>query len=275
MQSKKVLNLRAEKIYRTTMLNKSIVTISFVLLLLTSCVSKKNILYFQDSDKYPSVDITQLETKIQPNDILSITVSSLVPETAIPYNVQTGIGTTMSPSPETMKIQGYLVSPKGTIEMPVLGTIMVKSKTINQLVEELKKILEDGGHLTKPTVNIRILNSKVTILGEVNNPGTYPFSEQYISLPQALGFAGDLNMNGLRKDVLLIRETDGVRTITHIDLTTANWMNDPKFSIKQNDVIIVNPNNKKIQSGGWNLSDLSTILGITSLLVSFIILFKK
>lgn len=257
------------------MINKYTVTLSLVLLLITSCVSKKDILYFQDSDKYPSVDITQMETKIQPNDILSITISSLIPETAIPYNVQIGMSSTTSPNIETMKLQGYLVSAAGTIEMPVLGTIIVKNKTITQLVQELKTTLEDGGHLAKPTVNVRILNSKVTILGEVNNPGTYPFSEQYISLPQALGFAGDLTMNGLRKDILLIRETEGVRTITHIDLTTANWMNDPKFSIKQNDVIVVNPNGKRIQSGGWNLGDLSTILGITSLLVSFIILFKK
>ena len=257
------------------MLNKNIVTLSLVLLLITSCVSKKDILYFQDSNEFPSVNITQLETKIQPNDILSITISSLVPETALPYNYQSPYATTSAINIDVLKLQGYLVNTKGDIEMPVLGTISVKNKTILQLTNELKLTLEQGGHLVKPSVNIRILNSKVTILGEVNAPGTYPFSEQYISLPQALGFAGDLTMNGKRKDILLIREADGVRTITHIDLTSANWMNDPKFSIKQNDVIVVNPNTKKIQSGGYNLSDLSTILGITSLLVSFIILFKK
>ena len=256
-------------------MNKSIITLGFLFLLITSCVSKKDILYFQDSNQFPSVNITQLETKIQPNDILSISVSSLIPESAVPYNYQSPLGASSVMNIEVMKLQGYLVNPKGDIEMPVLGTIAVKNKTILQLTDELKQILEQGGHLVKPSVNIRILNSKVTILGEVNAPGTYPFSEQYISLPQALGFAGDLTMNGKRNDILLIREADGVRTITHVDLTTANWMNDPKFSIKQNDVIIVNPNSKKIQSGGYNLSDLSTILGITSLIVSFIILFKK
>ena len=256
-------------------MNKSIITLGLLFLLITSCVSKKDILYFQDSDQFPSVNITQLETKIQPNDILSISVSSLIPESAVPYNYQSPSGASGVMNIEVMKLQGYLVNPQGDIEMPVLGTIAVKNKTILQLTDELKLILEQGGHLVKPSVNIRILNSKVTILGEVNVPGTYPFSEQYISLPQALGFAGDLTMNGKRNDILLIREADGVRTITHVDLTTANWMNDPKFSIKQNDVIIVNPNSKKIQSGGYNLSDLSTILGITSLIVSFIILFKK
>ncbi len=253
-------------------MTKSIFYLSLTLLLLTSCVSKKKILYFQDSDKFTSVGINQLESKIQINDILNITISALVPETTIPYNSQNFIGTT---NLETLKMNGYLVNNKGEIEMPVLGTISVKNKTIIQLRNELKNILEQGGHLVKPSVNIRILNGKVTILGEVSNPGTYAFTEQFISLPQALGYAGDLTINGKRTDILLIREIDGVREISHIDLTTANWMNDPKYSIKQNDVIIVNPNSKKIQSGGYNLGDLSAILGITSLLVSFIILLKK
>lgn len=253
-------------------MNKPIIYLSLTLLLLTSCVSKKNILYFQDSEKFNSVDITQLEPKIQINDILSISISALVPESAIPYNFQNFSGTT---NLETMKLYGYLVNSKGEIEMPVLGTVIVKNKTIIQLKNELKNTLEQGGHLVKPSVNIRLLNSKVTILGEVSSPGTYAFTEQYITLPQALGYAGDLTINGKRNDILLIREIDGVREISHINLTTANWMNDPKYSIKQNDVIIVNPNSKKIQSGGYNLGDLSAILGITSLLVSFIILLKK
>ncbi|WP_396166209.1 polysaccharide biosynthesis/export family protein [Flavobacterium sp.] len=253
-------------------MNKSILYLSLTLLLLTSCVSKKKILYFQDSDKYASVNISQLETKIQVNDILSITISSFVPETAVPYNLQNYSGTT---NIESLKLNGYLVNSKGQIEMPILGTVTVKNKTIIQLKKEIKDLLEQGEHIVQPSVTIRILNGKVTILGEVNNPGTYAFTEQYISLPQALGYAGDLTINGKRNDILLIREIDGVREISHINLTTANWMNDPKYSIKQNDVIIVNPNSKKIQSGGYNIGDLSAILGITSLIVSLLILLKK
>jgi polysaccharide export outer membrane protein len=159
--------------------------------------------------------------------------------------------------------------------MPVLGTISVKNKTLIQLSEELKKILEDGGHLVKPVINIRILNSKVTILGEVSSPGTYSFTEQYISLPQALGYAGDLTFSGKRKDILLIRESEGLRTVTHVDLTTANWMNDPKYTIQPNDVIIVNPNTKKTQTSGYNIGDLSILFGISSFIISLIFLFKK
>jgi len=254
-------------------MKKSIVYLIVLLLLLTSCVPKKNILYFQDSDQFQSVNITQLETKIQPNDILNITISSIIPEAAVPYNSQSASAGTLTA--EAIKMRGYLVSINGDIEMPVLGTVSVKNKTLLQLSDELKRILEQGGHLVKPIVNIRIVNSKFTILGQVNSPGTYSFTEQFITLPQALGYAGDLNISGKRKDILLIRETEGVRTIIHIDLTTANWMNDSKYIIKQNDVIIVNPNNKKIQTGGYNLGDLSTIFGITTFVISLIFLFKK
>ena len=254
-------------------MNKSIFYLSLTLLLLTSCVSKKNILYFQDSDKFASVGINKLEIKIQPNDILSISISSIIPETAIPYNAQTN--SSGGNSIEGMKLRGYLVSTKGEIDVPVLGTILAKNKTLLELADELKSLLEQGKHLVKPSVVIRILNSKFTILGQVNAPGTYSFTEQFITLPQALGFAGDLSMSGKRKDILLIREADDVRTITHIDLTTANWMNDPNYIIRQNDIIIVNPNSKKTQTGGYNLGDLGALFGITSFVVSLIFLFKK
>ncbi len=257
-------------------MNKSIFCLSIILLTLSSCVSKKNILYFQDADKYSSQNITKLEYKIQANDILSITITSLIPETAEPYNSIAGnTGSSNNVNIESMKLRGYLVSNIGNIEMPVLGTITVKNKTIFQLTKEIKNLLEQGGHIEKPGITIRVLNSKVTILGEVNSPGTYSFTEQYISLPQALGYAGDLTISGKRKDILLIRESEGMRTVTHIDLTTANWMNDSKYTIQPNDVIIVNPNTKKTQTGGYNIGDLGTLLSISSFLISLIFLFKK
>jgi len=255
-------------------MNKSIVCLSLILLLFTSCVSKKNILYFQDADNFSSVNITKLEYKIQPNDILSITISSSIPEASEPYNNQTN-STGGNSNVESLKLRGYIVSAKGEIELPVLGIITVKNKTIFDLIKEIKHLLEQGNHLIKPCVNIRILNSKFTILGEVNSPGTYSFTELDISLPQALGYAGDLKITGKRKDILLIRESEGLRTVNHIDLTTANWMNDPKYTIQPNDIIIVNPNSKKTQTGGYNIGDLAIISSIISFSISLIFLFKK
>lgn len=242
----------------------------FFVLLLQSCASKKDILYFQDATNYASAPIVYGNTTLQPNDILNITVSALVPETAIPYNIP-GAENSAGATIETIKLQAYLVTADETIEFPVLGTISVKNKTISQLEQYIKKLLEEGGHLVKPRVLARLLNAKVTVLGEVNKPGTYSYTEQNISLTQALGYAGDLTINGKRKDVLLIRESNGVRTISHIDLTTANWMNDPNFVIKQNDVIIVNPNDSKVKTAGF-IGNVSVILTIASLLLSTVII---
>ena len=101
--------------------------------------------------------------------------------------------------------------------------------SVTDLEIKIKQELEKGGHLVNPTVAIRILNAKVTILGEVKSPGTYTFLEQSLSVPQALGYAGDLTISGKRDDILLIRESEGKRIIMSVDLTTVNWMNDPKY----------------------------------------------
>lgn len=255
-------------------MNRSIYILFFTIILFSSCASKKDILYFQDAANYSSVSVNPSQTAIQANDILSITISALVPETAIPYNIQNFSNVMASQNIETMKLQGYLVSQEGTIIFPVLGKISVEGKTISAIEQNIKAILDQGGHLVNPTVIVRILNAKVTILGEVNRPGTYTFSEQFISLPQALGYAGDLTINGKRNDILLIRQLEGVRTITHLDLTTANWMNDPKYAIKQNDVLVINPNNPKIKTAGY-IGNSSAILTIASLILSSIVLLTR
>jgi polysaccharide export outer membrane protein len=254
-------------------MNKYIYTLASILLLLQSCASKKDILYFQDSTEYISSRIEYTGSLIQPNDILSITVGAKVPETVIPYNFQQ-LGTNSMSNIETMKLQGYLVSPQGTIVFPVLGEIPVVNKSTSELEQELKNVLEIGGHLLSPTVSIRLLNAKVTVLGEVNKPGTYSFTEQYLTLPQALGYAGDLTINGKRKDIILIREALGIRTIKHLDLTTTDWMNNPDYTIRQNDVLVVNPNNSKVKSSGY-IGNAATILTIASLVLSTVILLTR
>lgn len=253
---------------------KSIFTAVLFAVLFQSCASKKDILYFQDATNFAAVPVDYEGALIQANDILSITVSALVPETAIPYNVQTlGNGQAVA-NIEILKLQGYLVSPQGSIVFPVLGTISVVKQSISQLEEQIRKLLADGGHLVNPSVRIRLLNAKVTVLGEVGQPGTYTYAEQYLSLPQALGYAGDLTINGKRTDILLIREIDGVRTISQIDLTSANWLTDPKYIIRQNDVLVVNPNNTKIKSAGFVSNPLS-FLTIASFIMSSIILLTR
>lgn len=245
-------------------------------LLLSSCVSNKDLLYFGDANMSQSTPINYTSNTLQPNDILDIKIGALVPETAIPYNNQTTSTTANmgNPTLDILKLQGYLVGTDGSIVLPILGKIEVVNKSIASLEQELISILEDGQHLVSPSVSVRLLNAKVTILGEVGRPGTYTFTEQFISLPQALGYAGDLSINGKRTDILLIREQQGERRISQIDLTTTNWMNNPEYRIMPNDVIVVNPNNAKVKSAGI-IGNASTVVSIVSVLLSITILLTR
>ncbi|MEH6656437.1 polysaccharide biosynthesis/export family protein [Leeuwenhoekiella marinoflava] len=253
----------------------SLLIIIFIALTIQSCASKKEILYFQDGDSLGSQPIDYKQNTIQPNDILAVTIGALVNETATAYNKPAPASSTSAQNNlEILKLQGYLVDIDGVIKLPVLGKISTTNKTIRQLERYLNTVLEEGGHLVNPSVSVRLLNAKVTILGEVNNPGTFTFTEQYITIPQALGYAGDLKINGIRKDLILIREVDGIRNISHIDLTTSNWMNENKYIVKPNDVILVNPNNAKVKTAGY-IGNASTVLTLASLILSSVVLLTR
>lgn len=243
------------------------------LTILQSCVSKKQMLYLQDLDAVSDQEITYNTHALQVDDILKISVGALMPEAALPYNNITA-GSVVANNIDVMKLGGYLVSQNSTINFPVLGEISVKEKTTKDLENDIKKLLIDGGYLINPNVSVRLLNAKVTILGEVQRPGTFTFTENNISLLQALGLAGDLTINGSREDVMVLRYVDGVQTTQRIDLTSANFLGGPYQMIKPNDVIVVNPNSAKVSSAGY-VGNLSAILGIASIVLSSIILITR
>ena len=245
----------------------------FVLVLIVSCASKKEVLYLQDADTKANSEVNYQNATIQPNDILKITVESLVPEAAIPYNKNASQGM-QQPNIQMLQLDGYLVSLNNTIEFPILGQISTAGITTDQLKDIIKNKLISEGHLSNPTVNVRLINAKVTVLGEVNQPGTYTFTEQNITILQALGYAGDLTINGKREDILVTREVDGVRRVTHIDLTSAAFMNGEFYFIKPNDVIVVNPNEPRVKNAGF-IGDIGTVLTIASLALSVTILLTR
>ena len=240
---------------------------------LASCASKKDILYLQDIDTTDVSAIAYQSTNIQPNDILKITVESLVPEAALPYNKvvsQSSVSTNL----ELLKLEGYKVSVSNSINFPVLGEISTKNKTVQDLEAFISNRLITEGHLSDARVNISLINAKVTILGEVNSPGTINYTEPNMTLLQAIGYAGDLTINGKRDDILLTREEDGVRKVTHIDLTSAEFMNSEYYFLKPNDVIVVNPNNPRVKNAGF-VGDVGTVLTIASLALSITILLTR
>ena len=245
--------------------------IFLICILLESCVSKKQVLYMQDINAIDISEVTSSEYTLQENDILKIDVTSLEMKASIPYNKVSPLNGLNSLN--LIQLNGYLVTKKKTINFPILGEISVEGKSTQDLENYLKQRLESEGHLINPNVAVRLLNAKVTILGEVNIPGTYTFTEKNMSLLQLLGLAGDLTIDGNRQDIILIRETDGKRTVVNIDLTSANWLMSPYQNVQPNDVLIINPNSKKVKSAGL-LGNISTALSIASILLSTIILIR-
>ncbi|WCO01121.1 polysaccharide biosynthesis/export family protein [Psychroserpens ponticola] len=242
-------------------------------LVLTSCASKKDLFYLQDAVENNETEIKYQSMTVQPNDILKIDIETLIPEAARPYN-QSVTGSGAVPNLLVMQLEGYLVNKDGTINFHNLGEISVVNLTVVEVAEKLKNELTSGGHLNNPKVNVRIVNSKVTVLGEVRNPGTFPFTEHNVSLFQALGYAGDLTINGKRDDIIITREVDGSRQITHVDLTNTEFMNSEFYYLKPNDIIIVNPNKSKVTSSGY-IGNIGILLSVTSVLLSSIILLSR
>ncbi len=241
-----------------------------VLLLIQGCASKKDIVYFGDADNLAQSNIIYKAPNIQINDILDIKVSAIIAETALPYNFQTSMFLNTQ-NTDNQKLQGYLVTSDGTISFPILGSISVVGKATKEAEKQIEELLINGGHINNPTVRIRVINGKVTILGEVTKPGTFNYSEENITLPQAIGYAGDLTIRGKRNNILIIREEDGVRSQQRVDFTKTDWFNSPYYYIKQNDIIVVEPNGPKVKSAGF-VGDLGTFISVFSLALSTFLL---
>ncbi|MBR9757522.1 MAG: polysaccharide export protein [Algicola sp.] len=237
-----------------------------------SCASKKDILYLQDATTTTTKTLNYTDPVIQPNDILKITVESSVPEAALPYNKVAS--NTLSQNLQVMQLDGYLVAKDHSIRFPVLGAVATKGLTTAGLGAQIAKQLIDGGHLMDPSVTVRLINAKVSILGEVKQPGTYNFTEQNITLMQALGYAGDLTINGKRDDIIVMREVDEEMRIAHVDLTDSKFIDSEFYYIKPNDVIVVNPNGTKVKTAGF-IGNAGTVLTIASLALSVTILLTR
>jgi polysaccharide export outer membrane protein len=235
--------------------------VAIVLLIsMGSCVAKKEMLYLQETEGINALEaIVKVEPKIQQNDLLAINVSASNTEAALPFNLVEASGTTSKPIT-------YLVNADGEINFPVLGKIKVEGFTTKEITSHLTEVL--AVYIKNPIVNIRLTNFKVTVLGEVKSPGTYPVPNERISILEAIGMAGDLTIQGKRKTVVLVREQNGKRTFVDIDLTSREILNSPYFYLAQNDVLIVEPNKTKMNSSvvGSNIgvifSSISTLISI-------------
>ena len=219
------------------------------LLLLASCNPKtyKQINYLQDiqKDTLMAMGINQ-GIVIQPQDQLSIVVSSRTPELALQFNLpitsyQAG-SEIVSSGGANQRLMGYVVSNEGMINFPVLGTIQVAGKTRWELQNLIRDEIVAGGYIKDPIVTVEFMNFKISVLGEVTSPGTYGISGDKITIFQALALARDLTIYGRRDAVEVIREQNGQRKVYVMDLRDTDIFSSPGYYLQQNDVVYVVPN---------------------------------
>ena len=249
-------------------------TLLIFVLLLSSCASKKDILYLQDIDKLANqTEEMYNNLVIRPNDLLVINVSAADMEVAMPFNLLAPArNLQQANSSLNREQQGYIVNNDGTIEFPILGTLKVGGLTRQELIQKLKE--EISKHIINPIINVRIVNYKVTVLGEVTRPGTYTIGDERVTLLEAIGMAGDLSIYGRRDNIIVVRENEGVKEYKIIDITKTDFLQSDYYYLQQNDVIYVQPNGPQVQASAYN-RNITAYVSISSLIISVIVLIDR
>lgn len=251
------------------------------ILLLTSCMSTKNVTYFQNKDQIDLSLSKQLyDAKIMPKDILQIQCFSMTPEASEPFNLLKGISTsTSTTSTSQNSVYNYLVDNDGTIVMPIIGTVQVGGLNMREAEQLIKsKIQPYLSESENVVVHVRMMNYKYAILGGVNRPGLYTTQNEKVSILEAIAQAGDLTTFAYRDRIFLIRENaEGQKEYHQLNINDANIVSSPYFYLQQNDVIYVEP--RKIEARNSFISANTAIwFSLTSSLMSiatFIIALSK
>ncbi|MDR2627092.1 MAG: polysaccharide biosynthesis/export family protein [Dysgonamonadaceae bacterium] len=241
--------------------------------LFSGCNSWKEISYVNGVEQLTGTQLSQnipKESKILPNDVLTITVNTVNPSAAVPFNLPLmpvpgdGIGGIYN----TVGAQTYIVDKNGNIDFPVLGKIHVGGLTRSELENRLKSGIYPKYITEEPIVTTRFVNYKISILGEVNRPNLYTFPTDRVNLFEALAMAGDLTIYGKRDNVLLKRENaDGTNQFIRMNLQDKNLVLSPYFYLQQNDVIYVEPNKARGNSSSIGSTENITI-SVVSIMVS-------
>ncbi|MGI9552084.1 MAG: polysaccharide biosynthesis/export family protein [Aurantibacter sp.] len=239
---------------------------SIVFLFLLSCASKSDVVYFQNASDYETIVSDNSHTnKFKIDDVISIHVSTLNPEASLPFNLFKG-AEEGGIRPEQVD---YIIDKNGEIDFPVLGAV----KIVGLSPEEAKGLLKQklGGYLVDPIVNIRLKNFTVTVLGEVTRPGTYPVNGEQITVLEAIGLAGDLTIKGMRDNVMVIRDFNGTKVYTRVNLTRKEALNSPVYYLTQNDVVYIEPNESAVNASAFD-SRVSIWVSVASLLITSTVL---
>lgn len=242
--------------------------IILVTILFSSCATKRNTVYFQSDTNTINVPSKFNEEVITADDILNISVTALDMTSITPFLKEKFINNNM----EQNLLDGYKVDANGEISFPLIGNIKVADLTTKQAAIKIQEILSKS--IIDPLVNVRLLNYNITILGEVNKPGTFRVIDPKINIIQALGLAGDITIYGKRKNIKVIREINGNSVSTEVDLTNSNFISSDFYYLRKNDVVYVEPTFAQIKNSGY-IGQITNITTILSLIFTHIVLLSK
>lgn len=248
--------------------------IVLISIMISSCASRKDLVYFQPADSISLV--TNFESnapKLQSGDILAISVTADDVRATQPFNqISSYAGNTGTLQSANPFIPTYAIDNNGFIDFPKLGKIKLAGKTRTEAIDYLRS--EVSKYIVSPGVSLEIRNFRVTVLGEVKNPGTYAINNDRITILEALGLAGDLTINGVRSNILVIREQNGVKNEYRVDLTSRDALNSPVYYLAQNDVIYIEPNGARVQSSKYT-QNTSIFVSVSSVIIGLIAIFVR
>lgn len=248
--------------------------------ILASCNAQDRVLYLQGVESGTEIDIPEnYEMRIKPFDQLTVVVNCMDPELAFPFNTSTGyssISRTQSTSTSTNNLQIMTVDKDGYLDMPVIGKVQCSGLSRDELANKIEKMIIDGGYIADPKVNVRFAQLSISVIGEVTAPGHYNIAKDKITIFDALAMAKDMTIYGSREDVAVVRERDGKRVVTKLDLRSPEIFNSPCYYLEQNDIVIVSPNKYKAATSEINqnrsfwISITSTAISLATLVMTII-----
>lgn len=245
----------------------------FIILLLAvftfSCKTPTDVVYFQESKDLEKIKSANSFTPVfKVDDVVSITVSATDMDAARPFNLMQGASLPATgaesggASANGASEPTYLIDEEGNIDFPVLGKLKISGLTRIQIKDMLKEKLKI--YIKDPIVNVRLKNFKITVIGEVGQPGSFTIPNERITIIEAIGLAGDLTIMGKRGNVMVIRENDGVNTYHRVDLTSKSIFDSPVYYLAQNDVLYVEPNEARVKNSKGNDKTIGVVLSVIS-----------
>lgn len=253
-------------------------TLILLIYLLSGCITYRDIVNFREdsnkSDNSKDSISASVSLKLQTDDIIQVFVSSYNKEEANKFNLlinQASVGQAMNAGPAVVDPFGYRINQKGNIEMPLLGEVPIAGLTLDEARNLISERIKETNYLKDFNVHLRYLSFRITVLGEVNSPGSYTIPSQRLNILEALGLAKDVNIYSKRRNILVIREENGKQNFGRIDLTSKNLFKSEWYHLKPNDIVYVQPHSAKILAVPDPASRyVSTGIALVSLVLLFL-----